>query len=263
MQKKIALILTTIILAAAACRKGTFAPEQYYGKITVNSSALSIVDMDVYLDTTKAVRLKPGKSFTSGFRLAGKSTHLTIYKADSAHTSNNLILDTLLGIPKNNLLGLDVIYSELLGIKGVWDKTIISVPPDSIRLQIKYVSTVANANAPAVPSPCNLHVYFATNLKDSVDLGPHTINQFSKAFTFSYMDPNTKKIRVFYYNLYNPATGKRVTGYANQAAYVLYSFNATNSNGGMYALLTVTISDDASHAGAYKMPNAATLQKVN
>jgi hypothetical protein len=199
----------------------------------------------------------------SDFRPAGKTTHLSIYKADSAHTSNHLILDTLLNTPKNNVLNLDVIYSELLGIRGVWDKTIMSVPSDSIRLQIKYISTVAHPNAPAVSPAYNLHAYFVTTLKDSVDLGLFRINEFSKPLTFSYIDPGTKKIRVFYYNLYNPATGKRVTGFASQAAYVLYSFNASNSTGGMYALLTITISDDASHAGAYKMPTNAVLQRVN
>ena len=160
------------------------------------------------------------------------------------------------------MLNLDVIYSELLGIRGVWDKSIISVPPDSIRLQIRYVSTVANVNAPAVSPSYNLHTYFVTTLKDSADLGLLRINEYSKPVTFSYIDPGTKKIRASY-NLYNPATGKRVTGYTNQAAYVLYSFNATNSTGGMYALLTITISDDASHAGAYKMPTNAVLQRVN
>ena len=46
MQKKIVLIVMLAALTAIACRKGSPASEQYYGKITVNSSALSIVQLE-------------------------------------------------------------------------------------------------------------------------------------------------------------------------------------------------------------------------
>src|SRR4051812_37028476 len=122
MQKKIVFIAFIVLTAAASCRKGNVASEHYYGKLTINSSLLSIVDMDIYMDGVKAGRIIPRASLTTGFMSAGKTGHLVIYKADSAQTSDNLILDTVLIIPKNNTTSLDVIYSELLGIKGVWDK---------------------------------------------------------------------------------------------------------------------------------------------
>lgn len=260
MQKKIVFIVC-VVLAAAACRKGSFAPESYYGKVTINSSVLSVVDMDFYMDGNKMGRIKPGKSLTTGFLSAGKAGRLMLYKADSALTSNNLILDTVFTIPKNNTVSMDVIYSELLGIKGTWDKNMLSVHADSVRLQVKYVSTVTKIAAP-LPA-YNLRLYTGSALKDSMDVGPVGRNKFGQSFTISFKDPKTAKGRDLYYRLIDPATGQYLKDYRYDN-FRLYSFvSGTPYAGGVYGLITITISDDAAHAGSYKVSYPNTFQKVN
>ena len=256
MKKNIIIAVLLIgLITIFSCRKGAFAPEHYYGGITVNNSALSIVAMDVFLDGNKAGTINPGKSIDLSLLIAGKTGHFTIYKADSAHTTDNLIADTLLAVPKNNKTSLDVIYSELLQIKGFWDKSVLTVPADSVRIRIKYISTVTTITPPLKAYNIRLYNGSPKTTKDSLNYDiPLTINNFSQPITLL-------KGRDLYYRMIDPATGAYLKDNTTNYFFRLYNFGtSTIYGGGTYALITITISESA---GNYKLTYPATVQKVN
>jgi len=242
------------LIAIFSCRKGDFAPEHYFGGISVNNSALSVVGMDVFMDGTKAGTIGPGKSIDLNLLTAGANGHLTIYKADSAHTADNLVADTILTFPKNNKTSLDVICSDLLQLKGFWDKSILAVPSDSVRVRIKYVSTVTTIAKPLNAYNIRLFNGAPKTAKDSFAVVPLTINNFSQAITL-------KKGLDLYYRMIDPATGAFLKDNTTNYFFRLYNFGtSTVYVGGSYALVTITISENA---GNYKLTYPATLQKVN
>jgi len=256
MKERIVIAMFVIgLIATVSCRKGNFAPEHYYGNISINNSALSIVSMDVFLDGNKAGTISPGKSIDLSLLTAGKDSHLTIYKADSAHTTDNLIADTVLIVPKNRKTSLDVIYSELLQTKGFWDKSVLSVPSDSIRIRIKYVSTVKTITSPLNSYNIRLFNGSPKTAKDSSKYDvPLTINNFSQPITLA-------KGWDIYYRLIIPATGAFLKDNTTNYFFRLYNFaSSTVYGGGTYALITITISENA---GNYKLTYPATVQKVN
>lgn len=241
-------------MAIFSCRKGDLAPEHYYGGISINNSALSVVGMDVFMDGTKAGTIAPGKSIDMNLLTAGANGHLTIYKADSAHTPDNLVADTMLTFPKNKKTNLDVIYSELLQTKGFWDKSVLAVSPDSIRIRIKYVSTVTTITKPLNAYKIRLFNGAPKTAKDSLPDVPLTINNYSQAITM-------KKGPDLYYRMIDPATGAFLKDNTTNYFFRLYNFGtSTVYVGGSYALVTITISESA---GNYKLTYPATLQKVN
>lgn len=255
MKRNIIITVTLVsLIAFFSCRKGDFAPEHYYGGISVNNSALSVVGMDVFMDGTKAGTIAPGKSIDMNLLTAGVSGHLTIYKADSAHTADNLVADTIITFPKNDKTSLDVIYSELLETKGFWDKSILSVPSDSVRVRIKYVSTVSTITKPLNAYNIRLFNGAPKTAKDSFPAVPLTINDFSQAITL-------KKGLDLYYRMIDPATGAYLKDNTTNYFFRLYNFStSTVYGGGTYALITITISESA---GNYKLTYPAVIQKVN
>jgi len=249
------------LIAVTACRKGELASETYYGGLNINNSALSLVAMDVYMDGNKIGSIKPGKGVDLGTTLvAGESGHLTVYKADSAHTSDNFIADSIIVYPKNNKTSLDLIYSDLLQKKGFWDKSVLAVPADSVRIRIKYVSTVAVPSPTGLAQPLDAYNIQLINgvpktATDSLkNVIPLTKSNYSQDITI----PKTWDI---YYRLINPATGAilkdNTTNYYNH----MYNFGtSTVYGGGTYALITITISE---LSGNYRLTYPATVQKVN
>jgi hypothetical protein len=253
-------ILTAVslfcLIAVFSCRKGDLAPEKYYGGLNINNSALSMGAMDVYMDGNKAGSIKPGASLDLGTLTAGQSGHLSIYKADSAQTAANLIADTVVVIPKNNKTSLDVLYSDLLQVKGFWDKSVLAVPSDSIRIRIKYVSTVTTITPPLNAYNIRLFNGSVRTSKDSLKTDiPLTINTFSQDITLP-------KVYDAYYRMVIPATGAFLKDNTTNYFFRLFSFGAAGSifGGGSYLLVTITISENA---GNYKLTYPAAVQKVN
>jgi hypothetical protein len=125
--------LFLVMICGASCKKGELANERYFGKLQVESSALSTIDLDAVFMQEKIGTLKANVSSGIGKDYPANVTgKLSIYK--SGQTA--LLADTLISIPKNSAKKFKYIYNESLGINGFLGD--IAVPTDSVQIQFSY-----------------------------------------------------------------------------------------------------------------------------